>query len=184
MKNQHREMFFFTEKYTGNDHNHQEIIHPWKNTLNYINRFSISEEDGFDIAGIFTMTNTNISTKAKKNSNLLNRVLEETYKERAGVLNHLSLASGIVHVFISGMKLYRTKKWKSRRESYVDLERIVRECSLKINRDNVESLRVSVMEFRVSKKIRPSIGAKITTLQYEANLRLKNYKIGGFYGKR
>ena len=72
MMNQHREIFFFTEKYTGTDSHHHEIIQSWKNTLNYINRFSISEEDAFDIAGIYTMTNSSVLTKSQK-KNLKNQ---------------------------------------------------------------------------------------------------------------
>ena len=107
MVGQHRELYFFTEKYTGKDSDHHEIVQPWKNTLNYINRFSISEEDAFEIAGIFTLTNSNLHTKRsrKAESHFLDKKLAETYYRRATILNHLCKASGIVHVFISGMKL-------------------------------------------------------------------------------
>ena len=175
MAGQHREIFFFTERYNGKDFHHHEIIQPWKNTLNYINKFTISEEDGFDIAGIFTMTNSNVSTKSStKNPGHLNKIMEETYSQRAKVLNHLSNANGFVHVFISGMKLYRNHR-KSNRDSYVELNRIIRDCSLKVNKKNVTSLRVTVMEFRVSGKIRPSVGVKISSMDV-ANLYKKQHK--------
>ena len=127
MKDKHREIFFFTEKYTGGDLTHQEIIQPWKNTLNYINRFSISEEDGFDIAGVFTMQNSEMSTQSSsKNPSHLNNIMEQTYTQRTEILNHLSKAAGFVHVFISGMKLYKNRQ-KAGRDSYVYLNQIIRD---------------------------------------------------------
>ena len=164
MKDQHREMFFFTEKYNGKDSDHHEIVQPWKNTLNYINKFSISEEDGFDIGGVFTMTNSNVSTKSSsKNPGHLNKIMEETYKERTKILNNLSKAAGCLHVFISGMKLYRNPR-KSNRDSYVELNQIIRDCLFKVDKNKVASLRVTVMEFRVKRRIRPSIGVKISSM--------------------
>ena len=85
MKNQNREIFFLVEKYCDRRKYHpQPLRHtnrgPWKSTLNYMNKFTISETDGFEIAGVFTIENE----------------LSEVLK-----LNCLSRAKGIVHVFIT-----------------------------------------------------------------------------------
>lgn len=77
MKNQSRENFFLVE---NEYHPFYSPNGPWKNTLNYMNKFSISETDGFDIAGVFTFKNQ----------------LSEV-----PTFNCLSRAKGIVHVFIS-----------------------------------------------------------------------------------
>ena len=184
MKNQHREMFFFTEKYTGKDFHHHEIVQPWKNTLNYINRFSISEEDAFDIAGVYTMNNSSHLTKSqkkrsKKSKSILDNMLKKTYPSRAEILSHLSGASGIVHVFISGMKLYRDYPGKIR-ESYVELNQIIRDCISIVDSENVESLRVSVMELRVSGKIRPSLGIKINSMDVRDLYRKQHKSLVSF----
>ena len=181
MAGKHREMYFFTEKYIGKDKNHREIIRSWKNTLNYINRFSISEEDGFDIAGIFTMTNSSqltksIKRKSKRSKNFLNKELAKTYPSRAEILRHLSEASGIVHVFISGMKLYRDHRLR-KKGSYVELNKIIRHCISNVQKENVELLRVTVMECRVSEKIRTSRGFKINSSDVGALYKKQNESV-------
>ena len=77
MKNQSREIFFLVE---NEYHPFYSPNGPWKNTLNYMNKFTISESDGFEIAGVYTLKNQ----------------LSE-----APTFNCLSRAKGIVHVFIS-----------------------------------------------------------------------------------
>ena len=180
MKDQHREIFFFTEKYTGNDYNHQEIIQPWKNTLNYINRFSISEEDGFDIAGVFTMKNSEGSTKSRQtNPKYLNEILKKNYEPRAEILKNLWKASGIVHVFISGMKLYKDHP-NRKNESMVELNQIIRDCFKNVNRKYVKSLQVSLMEFRASGKIRPSMGVRINSMDVNDLYKRQNDSLMSF----
>ena len=52
MSEKRNEMFFFVENYVGNSSQVHENRHPKKLMVNYINKFSISEDNRFDIGGV------------------------------------------------------------------------------------------------------------------------------------
>ena len=51
-----------------------------------------------------------------------------------------------------------------KKDSYVELNRIIRDCWSNVIDENVKCLRVSIMEFRASGKIRPSLGFRVDSL--------------------
>ena len=50
-----RELLFFIENYTGYNVDVKEMSHPKKHARTYINRFTINENDQFDISKIEEM---------------------------------------------------------------------------------------------------------------------------------
>ena len=164
MKTKNREIFFFIEQYDGN-HDREEY-HQWKNTRNYMNKFSISEEDSFDIIGIYTINNPSTRDYPNRNDDqYLKRIQNETLTERKKVFEHLAKASGIVHVFISGMLLYteheQKRKGTFRNQSYVCLHYIIPKCLSSVIFLKIKTLRISVMEMRIGRRTKPSKGNKI-----------------------
>ena len=59
------EMFFFVENYVGNSSQVHENRHPKKLMLNNINKFSISEDDAYDISGIVHLESIVGKTRGK-----------------------------------------------------------------------------------------------------------------------
>ena len=179
MKGKNREIFFFIEQY---DEKHdKEDFHQWKNTLNYMNKFSISEEDSFDIIGVFTTTNSSIKDfPDNKDDQFLSRMQEETLNERKKVFENLAEASGIVHVFISGMLLYTEHENKIKAlnqvitQSYVCLEYIIPKCLSSVVFQKIKTLRLSVMEMRIGRETKPSKGDKIHSKDIDQFYRNEN----------
>ena len=121
MTKQHREAYFFTERYVGENQRDREKHQSRKNTLNYMNRFTISEADAFEIAGFYEIENTSETFHIYGRTLIPHRHMDISFSDmprymrcalsgldckRMSLLRHLSKASGIVHIFISGMSLY------------------------------------------------------------------------------
>ena len=171
MSEKRNEMFFFVENYVGNSSQVHENRHPKKLMLNYINKFSISEDDAYDISGIVHLesvvgktrgkTRKKIGKKRKKaNEPKIQRLSEkENYFQRREALKCLSTATENVHVFIFGMNLYVVSNEKD--ESYIDLKVMMDEILSVIRKTNVEFLQVSFLELRVSSGTSPSMGKRI-----------------------
>ena len=103
----------------------------------------------------------------RKDDQFLSRMQEKTMNERKKVFEHLAKASGIVHVFISGMLLYTEHEQKTKAfnqvitKSYVCLEYIIPKCLSSVVFQKVKTLRISVMEMRIGRQTKPSKGDKI-----------------------
>ena len=167
MKSRYREIFFFVEQFDGGYA--RDKFRQWKNTRNYMNKFCITEDDSFDIAGIFTMKNPSARDCADSNDDhCLRRMQEQSLTERKKVFENLAKASGIVHIFISGMLLYTEHEQKiigshnqKYNQSYVCLEYILPKCLSSVVFQNIKILRISVMELRIARETKPSMGFKI-----------------------
>jgi len=170
MSEKRNENFFFIENYIGNSSQVHENRHPIKLMHNYINKFSISEGDGFDISGIvhletLTGKTRGIKIKSKRTKRREEQKLSqiENLSQRKEALKCLSTATGSVHVFIFGMNLYVESDRKG--ESYIDLKSITDEILSVIQKTNAKFLQVTVMELRVSSGTSPSMGMRIDQFQ-------------------
>ena len=102
MFGQNRQCFFLTENHFKNGaRNHNNL--PWKNTRNYMNKFTVSEDDRFEICGIFPI-HTGQMNKACK---------EEKKNILRQIITKMSAMSGNVDVFVSGMKLLNNNYYPS-----------------------------------------------------------------------
>lgn len=68
---------------------------PWKNTRNYMNRMTVSEDDQFEICGLIVVPIGKLTRERK----------EEKKAIPTQIISKLSRASGIVDVLISGLNL-------------------------------------------------------------------------------
>ena len=101
MKTESHEIFFFVEEYER--YYDRENYHQWKNTRNYMNKFCVSEDDSFDIIGIYTMRNPSPRDYPDLNDDqFLSQLQEQTLPERKKVFEHLAKASGFVHILYPG----------------------------------------------------------------------------------
>ena len=94
MCNQNRQCFFFTENHHKNGVPNDNNL-PWKNTRNYMNRFTVSEDDCFEICGIIPIHTGQMNRERKEEKKSIPRQ----------IVTKLSAMSGNVDVFVSGMKL-------------------------------------------------------------------------------
>ena len=108
------QLFFFTENPTVNSKHISKRL-PLRNTLNYMNRFSISETDQHEISGFFILDNpTNIK---KVKSSEMAKWREEIEKKRKEISEQLALklpkCYGVVNFFLSGNALFKNLSGKS-----------------------------------------------------------------------
>ena len=89
MSEKRNEMFFFVENYVGNSSQVHENRHPEKLMLNNINKFSISEDDAYDISGIVHLESIVGKTrrktrkkKGKKRKKQMNLKFKDFQKKR------------------------------------------------------------------------------------------------------
>ena len=95
MANKNREIYFIVENSGGND----DISYSEKMALNLMNKFSISENDQFEISGIHSYYN--------KPGMKLSKLKREIRNERSQMFNSaiLKKASGTFEVFVCGMNI-------------------------------------------------------------------------------
>ena len=179
MKDQRREIFFFTENYTGTQKLYREENQSHKNTLNYINRFTISEEDAFDIAGIYHIDNFLHVMKANQIRKFPSDDLKTNYDRRVQIFQHLNSASGNVHIFISGMLMYKRIQ-QSKQDSMVSLIEVIEDCLNFLSSSMFSKLRISFMEMRVGRSTRPSRGRKLSLHDVEEFYKISNEQIMSF----
>ena len=172
MSEKRNEIFCFIENYIGGSSQVHENRHPEKLMLNYINIFSISEDDGYDISGIVHLETLagktrglKIRKKRKKAKKRKEQMLPkiENHSQRKEALKCLSTATGNVHVFIFGMNLYVESN--ERDESYVDLKMIADEILAVIRNTTAQFLQVSILELRVSGGTSSLTGRRIDEFQ-------------------
>ena len=151
MQENHRELYFFTEKYSDGKGNYSAKHKARKNTMNYMNRFTISEADAFDIAGYYEVeksfaafyNNKKQRQKIPKSiSNCIRNTLSGFDCDQISTLRHLSKACGIVHIFISGMLLYTDHRDDNIR--YVRLQNIIDACLSNIAVNRVQTIRTGI----------------------------------------
>ena len=196
MSEKSNEIFCFIENYIGGSSQVNENHHPNKLMLNNINKFSISEDDAFDISGIVHLESLSgktrglkIRKKRQKSKKRKDRQLLqiENHSQRKEALKCLSTATGNVHVFIFGMNLYVESNEKD--ESYIDLKMMMNEILSVIRKTNAEFLQVSFSELRVSSGTSPSMGMRIDQFQVRELYRQKtatlsfNNQLDEFYEK-
>ena len=70
-----KELLFFIENYTGRNDYIKEMTKPCKHAQTYINRFTICEEDQFDISKIVVL-NSNWGTKAGRRPTKIQKMIE------------------------------------------------------------------------------------------------------------
>lgn len=102
MSIQNRQCFFFTENHFKNGAKNMNNL-PWKNTRNYMNKITVSEDDQFEICGLFPIHTGNMNRDCK----------EEKKNIPRRIITKLSAMSGTVDVFVSGMKLLYNKFFPS-----------------------------------------------------------------------
>ena len=165
MGEKHKEIYFFLEISEETDSNVYENRLILKHILNYMNKFAITEDDGFEIGGIFSLyklpakilpakiiplkTSCNIEDLVvEKDLNFSQEIcLHFKHTQRRKVFKNLAAASVNVNVFIAGRDL-----WKDDGEAgygltqYVDLKIIIDEILSSIVKNKIEYLQVSVME--------------------------------------
>ena len=94
MVNQNRQCFFIIESHHKNYVVDEKSL-PWKNTRNYMNKMTISEDDNFEICGLFAIPNGRLTKEQK----------EEKTNIPGRIIRKLSGSSGIVDVLVSGLNL-------------------------------------------------------------------------------
>ena len=103
-----QENFFFTENPTEND---EPITYrlPIRKTLNYVNRFSISENDQHDISGFFILDNPTDFKKYQPSEKTQCRTeIDKKRKEISkSIASQLSKCHGVVNFFLSGNALFK-----------------------------------------------------------------------------
>ena len=167
MKSKNREIYFFIEEYNEiKPAIFSEKFHQWKNTLTYMNKFTISENDAFEIAGIEKILNPTtfwLPVTTEDDHHLSNQKIVVGRRRKA--FECLRNASGVVHLFMSGMFVYTnsdtTKGRKMFDECYVNLENIIKECLSAIDFVNMDKLRISIMELQAGRQTTPSSGLKL-----------------------
>ena len=126
-----KEIFFFTQSDTGKSATARENHRAHENTINYMNRFTISEDDGFDISGVH---------------HLVSPLGFPIYTKE---FSKLSTTSEHVYIFISVCfnisTSSATKYWNDQRHLF--LKGITQNLLTNISKD-VESLHISMMEFQ------------------------------------
>ena len=93
-----REIFLLIEK---TDDKHEGNSHPKKMARNLINKFSISEEDQYEISGLNVYINENYSLNNAVNSQIKRN--KEIKRQRDEIFKELKNQSGTVDFFICGM---------------------------------------------------------------------------------
>ena len=106
MANLNRQCFFFTENRFESPTSLTASI-PWKNTRIYMNRMIVSEEDQFEISGFFSINTSDDKYKKRRKGNF-NLDQHTNFQKQ---IDKLSAASGIVHLFISGINLTKRFNW-------------------------------------------------------------------------
>ena len=106
--------FFFTENPTKNDEPITSRL-PFRNTLNYINRFSISEIDQHEISGFFVLDNPIDFNKFEPSEKIQwRREMQKKRKEISQKLEvKLAKCHGVVNFFLSGKALFKDQTGKS-----------------------------------------------------------------------
>ena len=102
MFGQNRQCFFLTENHFKNGARNDNNL-PWKNTRNYMNKFTVSEHDRFEICGIFPIHTGQMNKACKEERKNITRQIK----------TKLSAMSGTVDLFVSGMKLLYDKYFPS-----------------------------------------------------------------------
>ena len=133
MGHKRKEIFCFTQSDTGKSATARENHRTLENTINYMNRFTISEDDGFDISGVH---------------HLVSPLGFPIYTKE---LNKLPTTSEHVYIFISLCfnisSPSATKYWNGQRLLF--FKGITQNLLTNISKD-VESLHISMMEFQVA----------------------------------
>ena len=71
-----RELLFFIENYTGHNNDIKEMSHPKKHARTYMNRFTINEEDQYEISKIEEMDSDWGFKEGPRPENINNRIQE------------------------------------------------------------------------------------------------------------
>ena len=133
MGHKRKEIFCFTQSDTGKSATARENHRTLENTINYMNRFTISEDDGFDISGVH---------------HLVSPLGFPIYTKE---LNKLPTTSEHVYIFISLCFNISSpsaiKYWNDQRLLF--FKGITQNLLTNISKD-VESLHISMMEFQVA----------------------------------
>ena len=74
--NSKRELLFFIENYTGGHVDIKEMSHPKKHARTYINRFTINEDDQYDISKIEEMNTEWAFKEGQRPEHIQNRMNE------------------------------------------------------------------------------------------------------------
>ena len=106
-------MFFFTENPTRDN---EPIVErqPLQNTINYMNKFTVTENDQFEISGFYVLDNPTDYKKFKSNEkirwrNKMNDKREEISRDMA---SKLSTCEDVVNFFLSGTALFKSETGK------------------------------------------------------------------------
>ena len=110
LKHMPQENFFFTENPTENG----ELIMnrlPLRNTLNYMNRFSISENDQHEISGFFVLDNPVDRKKLEPSEKIRwrNEIEEKREEISQKLVLKLSSCYDVVNFFLSGNALFKSE---------------------------------------------------------------------------
>ena len=123
-------LLFFIEKYDGLDNWVKESTRPLKHALTYMNKFTIDEDDQYDISSI-KILKSNRGTKTVKRLTKIERMMQSMSTFPA---NHID-------IFYFG--------WYDSREhlghSKPDINGILQKCFGKIN-SNIDNVRISFMD--------------------------------------
>ena len=69
-----RELLFFIENYTGHNNESKEMSHPKKHARTYMNRFTINEDDQYDISKVEEMDSDWEFKEGPRPENVHNRI--------------------------------------------------------------------------------------------------------------
>ena len=127
MLSENRQIFFLIENSVKNEKDNSDDLSE-KMARNLMNRFSISEENQFEISGCHAYDN-NCATLRNKNPPEISakeqrKRYREVNKKRQKILKNLSNAMGTLDIMICGMKLFNDYhvSWSSLKNSRLKTE--------------------------------------------------------------
>lgn len=136
--NSQKELLFFIENYTGRNEYIKDMTKPCKHARTYMNRFTICEDDQFEISKIHVL-NSNWGMKAGKRPTKIQRIIKSMK----------TLSATNIDIFLFGWYEFRGHLGGTTRR--IDIKDTLTKCLRQVNSE-IETLRISFMDMNIRRQ--------------------------------
>ena len=159
-----KELLFFIENYTGRNEYIKDMTKPCKHARTYMNRFTICEDDQFEISKIHVL-NSNWGMKAGKRPTKIQRIIKSMK----------TLSATNIDIFLFGWYEFRGHLGGTTRR--IDIKDTLTKCLRNVS-SKIETLRISFMDMNIRRQPSCRASNRIDTEEVKSLYKeQKAYKI-------
>ena len=159
-----KELLFFIENYTGRNDYIKDMTKPCKHARTYMNRFTICEDDQYEISEIHVM-NSNWGIKAGKRPTKIQKIIKSM----------AALSAANIDIFLFGWYEFRGHLGGTTRR--IDIKDTLTKCLRNVN-SKIETLRISFMDMNIRRQPSGRASNRIDTQEVKNLYKEQNtYKI-------